>query len=184
MAQSKKQLIKDTFVELLEERPLAQITVKDVVAASGINRNTFYYHFEDMPALIEEIVMDEVSALISKYPSFASMEECMNVAVEFALANRRIALHLYNSSNREIFEHYLMQIIDHVVTTYLGELCKDKDIDARDFQIVTRYYKCLLTGLIIDWMECGMNSDVRDDFARLMEIYKGIPEEIITRITR
>ena len=51
-----KKAIKETFIELLDERPLNKITVKDIVEDCGINRNSFYYHFEDLPALVEEIV--------------------------------------------------------------------------------------------------------------------------------
>ena len=55
-----KILIKKTFLELLEQRPLSQITVKDIVAECGINRNTFYYHFQDVPALAGEIIKEHV----------------------------------------------------------------------------------------------------------------------------
>ena len=48
-----KKAIKDSMKKLLNERPLNQITVKDIVEDCGINRNSFYYHFEDMPSLIE-----------------------------------------------------------------------------------------------------------------------------------
>ena len=55
-----KKAIKETFVALLDERPLNRITVKDIVEACGINRNSFYYHFEDLPALLEEIIAERV----------------------------------------------------------------------------------------------------------------------------
>ena len=45
-----------SFLKLLNERPLHKITVKDIVEDCGINRNSFYYHFEDLPALVEAIV--------------------------------------------------------------------------------------------------------------------------------
>ena len=48
--------IKASFLKLLSQRPLNQITVKDIVEDCGVNRNSFYYHFEDLPALLEEIV--------------------------------------------------------------------------------------------------------------------------------
>ena len=41
MASYTKQLIINTFIQLLNERPLDKITVKDIVAICGINRNTF-----------------------------------------------------------------------------------------------------------------------------------------------
>ena len=37
--------IKESFIKLLNEKPLHQITVKDIVEDCGVNRNTFYYHF-------------------------------------------------------------------------------------------------------------------------------------------
>ena len=54
-----KDLIKKTFVSLLERMPLTQITVKMIVEGCGINRNSFYYHYQDLPALIEEIVRED-----------------------------------------------------------------------------------------------------------------------------
>ena len=33
--------IKASFLRLLEERPLREITVKDIVQGGGVNRNTF-----------------------------------------------------------------------------------------------------------------------------------------------
>ena len=51
-----KDAIAAAFFELLTERPLSKITVKDIVDRCGINRNTFYYHFEGIPSLIEQTV--------------------------------------------------------------------------------------------------------------------------------
>ena len=39
-----KEIIARTFTELLEEKSMAKITVKDIVERCGVNRNTFYYH--------------------------------------------------------------------------------------------------------------------------------------------
>ena len=49
-----RRAIKESFLKLLNQRPLNQITVKDIVEDCGINRNSFYYHFSDLPALVEE----------------------------------------------------------------------------------------------------------------------------------
>ena len=184
MTHSAEKLIKETFISLLEERPLSQITVKDICQSAGINRNSFYYHFEDLPSLISSIVMEESDRLIEVYEELDSLEGCLNVAVEFALSNRKLALHLYNSGNREIFEQYALKIIENVIRKYFEFLCRERDISARDKEIIISYYKCLMFGLLADWMMSGMNKDIRGDFRRLTEIYSGIPEEIVRRVTR
>ena len=56
----------ESMLRLLEERPLNRITVKDIVEDCGINRNTFYYHFEDIPALIEAIILEQVNQIMAQ----------------------------------------------------------------------------------------------------------------------
>jgi AcrR family transcriptional regulator len=51
------------FSQLLEERPLNKITVKDIVDRCDINRNTFYYHFQDIPALLQEMMEEKESIM-------------------------------------------------------------------------------------------------------------------------
>ena len=48
-----KRAIQSAFLELLDQRSLSRITVRDITDICGINRNTFYYHYQDIPALIE-----------------------------------------------------------------------------------------------------------------------------------
>ena len=50
-----REALKASFLRQLEERPLREITVKDIVQGCGVNRNTFYYHFKDIPALLETL---------------------------------------------------------------------------------------------------------------------------------
>lgn len=60
------------FSQLLEERPLNKITVKDIVDRCDINRNTFYYHFQDIPALLQEMMEEKVNVLIENHCALAS----------------------------------------------------------------------------------------------------------------
>jgi AcrR family transcriptional regulator len=59
MSNFTKEAIKQSFIKLLEARPLKQITVRDIVEDCGINRNSFYYHFPDVPTLLEEIIIQK-----------------------------------------------------------------------------------------------------------------------------
>ena len=46
-----KEIIIDAFWQLLEEKPFNKITVQNIVERCALNRNTFYYHFQDIPNL-------------------------------------------------------------------------------------------------------------------------------------
>ena len=56
MTQFTSKAIEESFIRLLNERPLDKITIKDIVDDCGISRNTFYYHFQDITALLEHIL--------------------------------------------------------------------------------------------------------------------------------
>lgn len=43
----------NAFWQLLDEKPYNKITVKNIVERCQVNRNTFYYHFHDIPELLE-----------------------------------------------------------------------------------------------------------------------------------
>ena len=47
--------------------------VRDIVEDCGINRNSFYYHFQDIPSLLGEIVTEQTDELIRQYPTISSM---------------------------------------------------------------------------------------------------------------
>ncbi|NBI09715.1 TetR family transcriptional regulator [Colidextribacter sp. OB.20] len=162
-----KKAIKETFVALLDERPLNRITVKDIVEACGINRNSFYYHFEDLPALLEEIIAERVQDLISDHPSIDSMEDSFDAALEFVLDHRRAVLHIYNSMSRDVFERYLMEVCRYVVDTYIDAAFADQEIGREDKDMLVRYHKCACFGHIIDWLNTGMKDDVSAYFHRV-----------------
>ena len=56
MANFTRKAIMDACIKLLEKKPLNRITVRDIVEECGISRNSFYYHFEDVPSLLKAII--------------------------------------------------------------------------------------------------------------------------------
>ncbi len=157
-----KKAIKETFIELLDERPLNKITVKDIVEACGINRNSFYYHYQDLPALLEEITAERVQALISAHPTIGSIEDSFDAALDFVLDHKRAVLHIYNSVSRDVFERYLMEVCRYVVETYAETAFAGQGPAEKEMLI--RYHKCACFGHIIDWLNTGMKDDVSSYF--------------------
>ena len=173
--------IKESFIKLLNDKPLHQITVKDIVEDCGVNRNTFYYHFTDIPTLLQEIIIEEAGRIMEEYPTIDSMEQCLDVAISFAMQNKGAVLHIYHSAKRDIYEQYLMDVCNHVVTAYVNTVLEDKVISGKDKEIIVRFYKCECFGQIMDWMNQEMKEDIREPFRRLCELRRGMVDEMISR---
>lgn len=57
-----EELIQTTFLSLLKEKEISQITIREICDIAKVNRSTFYRHYEDIYALmssIEEIIFTE-----------------------------------------------------------------------------------------------------------------------------
>ena len=172
MANFTRKAIKASFLKLLNDRPLNQITVKDIVEDCGINRNSFYYHFEDLPSLVEEIVGELVQTLIQKHPTISSVEECFDTVVELVVENKRAIYHIYHSLSREVFERYLMDACQYIVSTYLKAEFQDKPIQPENLEVLIRFHKCECFGSVIDWLNGGMKEDVAEYFRKICELQK------------
>ena len=176
-----KAAIKTSFIKLLNERPLKQITVRDIADECGINRNSFYYHFADIPSLLQEITTDEAARIIAEHPSFASIEDCIMEVTHFAHENKRAILHIYNSVNRELYEQYLWQVSESVVTVYADTLLEQNPISPDDRRLVIQFYKCIVFGLSTEWVRKGLPESYIDDLHRICALKSGMAEEMIAR---
>ncbi len=172
MANFTEREIKRSFIKLLNEKPLKKISVRDIVEDCGINRNSFYYHFQDIPALLEEIVTERSTAIIQKYPRPDSLEECFRAAFEFALSNKRAVYNIFNSVNRDLLDRELLRLCDQTVSAYIVANHPEGESSPLSGTAVQRFIKCELFGLIIDWMNNGMNENALNELIHFAEFCK------------
>lgn len=70
-------VIKETFLNLLEQKPINKITVKELCEKADINRATFYTHFSDCFDLLEKIEGD----ILAEFERSLNLVEKYDVAV-------------------------------------------------------------------------------------------------------
>jgi AcrR family transcriptional regulator len=184
MASYTKQLIINTFIQLLNERPLDKITVKDIVAICGINRNTFYYHFVDIPSLVEEILQTEEEKVLLGHMQMEQWEESFITAARFALENKKAIYHIYHSVSRENFERYLNHIAEDVMTRFVDRVSQGKCIAPEDKSLIVRFYRSALSGMILDWLNSGMSYDPEQVIKRLGKMLEGNIEHVLAHLEK
>ena len=57
-------MIKSAFIELLKDKNISKITVKEVTELANLTRNTFYAHFNDLYAVNEAVENDVIQKTI------------------------------------------------------------------------------------------------------------------------
>ncbi len=72
------------FYGILDEKPMSKVTVRDIVERCGVNRNTFYYHFRDIPDVVEFILKKKWDELQEAPQEKNSILECMEEMASLA----------------------------------------------------------------------------------------------------
>lgn len=181
MSLSARESIKASFRKLLEERPLREITVREIVQDCGVNRNSFYYHFKDIPALLEEIITEYADRIITSQGPAASLADCLETAARFAQENRQAALHINQSAHRDLFERYLMDVCRRVVQDYAAAAIGRVPVSSEDREILIRFYQCECFGQVMAWLNSGMRYDMARQFRRLCQLAKGMTDMLLQR---
>lgn len=171
-----KEAIVDAFGELLTERPLNKITVKDIVDRCGINRNTFYYHFEGIPSLMEQTVKSMTDQIIQAHSKFGSPMDCIAPFVQYCTDNKKAILHIYRSVQREVFLNYLNRAAMYIVSQYVQATTAGlfpSESHAKERNLLIRYYKCTLVGGLLDWLDTGMKYDLLAAAESICDLFAG-----------
>ena len=168
-----KKMIREVFIKMLNERPLNKITVKDIATACEINRNTFYYYYTDIYALLSEIFQIELQTVIDEYNDTLSWEESFIVAAKFALENKAAIYHVYNSMRREEVVNYIYNVSGNVMIRYVEKVSDGISASLGDRKLIASFYQCALTAMVLRWIAAGMKEDPDTIVRRIGQLFDG-----------
>ena len=128
---------------------------------------------------MEAIVSEEAELLVTEHPDFDSMESCLDTIINFAVKNKTQVMHIYKSVNRDVFEKYLWWVSDCVMTKYVDGLIRGRNVTEGDRDIILAYVKAVGFGLVLGWLETGMNSQIHEFNHRMCQLKLGDLSELI-----
>lgn len=163
--------IMHAFLELLNQYPLDKMTVKDIVTACGISRNTFYYHYQDIYDLLRA-TFDAVAELVLR-EDVTTWQESLRSCTRFALENRRAVYHVYRSAHREQLERYLYRVTEERMDRLIRHLTAQMSISEEDVRYLTLFYKCAVVGILLEWLNADMKGDVDRLISRMGVLLEG-----------
>ena len=118
-----KQLIKQSLIELMHEKPFKDITVKDITERADLNRGTFYLHYVDIYDLlskIEDETLQAIEEMMLDYRCKINMPSCYELLDE---------LFSYIEDNRDLFEVLLHSQSEGIFLNKLQYLIKTMGLD-------------------------------------------------------
>lgn len=151
-----KKAIAYTFKDLLKEKPFNKITVNDISNQCNINRQTFYYHFQDIPDLVEWICIDDVDHLIKKKEEYETWEDKFLIVFKIMLEEKIFVENIYHSVSREVLRTNLYRLVYPIIYDEITKKSKGKSLREEDKKFITNFYKYAFVSIVFEWIDKDM----------------------------
>lgn len=170
-----KNAITASLIRLMSKMPLDKITVKDIVDDCDISRNTFYYNYQDIYAVIEELFEMELKAMLGTQSVSQTWHQIFSDICGFLYEYKGAVYSMYNSSRRDFLEKQIGRVIYRCMEQAADAVIEEAGLSVtqEDVGIIVRFYGGALKNLVLEWLEDKMRVPVDDIALRLDRIFDG-----------
>ena len=172
MASTTKESLGAALKQMLTVKPIDKITVKDLVEICGVNRQTFYYHFDDVYDLLEWVFEEDANRVLPSEVVYEHWRDEVMMFFKNLADNSVFALNIYNSNSRIYMLRYFKRRLQGCIRSFAIIVSEGKNIDRTDFEFVVEFYANGIVGLISQWLDLGMQLPkeiTQDRFLKLLD---------------
>lgn len=139
----------------MKNKKISKISVSDIIADCGVNRKTFYYHFEDIYALLKWTLERETIEVLKNFDLTQNPKEAIMFVVDYVDQNKHILNCAYDSMGRDGMKRFFHSDFYNVILSIVEEMEKEHNtMLPEDFKkYLTDFYTGALTAILIDYFQ-------------------------------
>lgn len=147
-----KKAIVNSFKELMEHKPFDKITVSDITQHCGLNRQTFYYHFQDKYALLNWIYHNEVIHEFTNNLNFDNWGEHLLQTSKVIQDNIKFYRNALLTASSDEFRNYFFDAVKGIFLEAIHHIAIGYTIDEKDCSFIAEFFAYGISGTIINWI--------------------------------
>lgn len=163
-----KKALAASLKELMKKKELQKISVADIVENCGINRQTFYYHFQDKYDLVNWIYYSEVACAITQNRTYQDWGDAVLDVLNIMKSEHTFYSNALNVTGQNAFQEYLFDVTKDLLLEIVSVISEGQNIDMSDKDFIAEFYTFGLVGIVTQWARKGM---------------KESPEKIVERLS-
>lgn len=156
MSKITKNALSASLKKLLLQKPFDKITVTDITEDCGLNRMTFYYHFQDIYDLLEWTCQEEARKYLKNKNTYETWQEGHLNIFYGVLDNKEFVLNVYHSVRRENIEQYLNRVVNDLLLEVVEERAANMTVREKDKIFIAEFYQYSFVGTMLEWIATGM----------------------------
>jgi len=158
-------VIKESLINLLEEKDISQITIKEICENADVNRSTFYAHYTDQYDLLRKIedeflanIRDYLSELEQKNKDEVNPVLLAEKIFEYIKENAKLCKLLLSERGGLNFQKRVVML---VYDTIINELMDNSKITKEDAEYVYSFTITGCVGIVQKWLNDDMKKSAR-----------------------
>lgn len=164
----------EALIDLLEKKDFEYITIKEICDTAGVNRSTFYLHYENTSDLLEETTRYIIDRHLSYYEkdkqglSFQLehgrrdellfiTDEYLTPYLTFIKENQRlfkVAIKEFHSMN---MDEVYGKMFEHIFSPILARFCVPKE----EHSYVMKFYLTGVFAIVMEWLNKNCSDDIK-----------------------
>lgn len=150
-----KRDLAEALKQCMSKKPFTKITIRELTEICGIRRQSFYYHFEDIYALLKWTLHQETLIHIKNHENMLIWQEGVLDLFQYAAENRSQCICIMDSVGREYLEQFfyddLSALFEKAVLSY-AEILEPHSLDIKYARFLMHYYCISLIGVLETWI--------------------------------
>ena len=165
-----RMVLKESFIDLLVEKDISQISIKELCERADINRATFYSHYTDQYDLMQKIeteLFDNISEYLRDFPLTSKTLLPVDIVEKIFLYirdNAKLCRLLLSERGNLNFQKKIMHV---VYNRNFIALVRHENIQPANAQYLDAFIITGCIGMIQKWLDEGMQQSARE-MAELM----------------
>ncbi|WKY49175.1 TetR/AcrR family transcriptional regulator C-terminal domain-containing protein [Eubacteriaceae bacterium ES3] len=173
--------IAEAFKFLLKSKTPEKITISEITAHCGLNRQTFYYHFQDKYDLINWIVYHEGILVIKEGLTIENWDHKVFDLLSIMKNDHLFYQKTLKNTEGSEFQNYLFSVTTEIFVAMIDSIGQisttvDKNqlkIDDQKKQFIAEFLSYGVVGMIVSWAKNGMRQSPAEITESIREIISG-----------
>lgn len=156
-----KKAIAGALKALTKKKTFDKISVGEITEECGLNRQTFYYHFQDKYELLSWILYQEAFLPIMTGISFANWNERLYWLFDLMKTEKYFYVNAINHASN-YFQEYLLKISETILDQAIEVMDTELRLEEESRKVIVRFFAYGVCGTVTNWATTGMKMEPKE----------------------
>ena len=149
-----KKALAGALKRAMKKKSFQKITVSELIADCGVNRKTFYYHFEDIYDLLHWMLEEESVEVVRNYDLLLDFEEAVTFVINYVEENEHILNCAYDALGRDGLRRFFLSDFREICLTVIDgvEERTEVKLEAGYREFLSDFYANAVSGILVEWL--------------------------------